>query len=473
MAWFKLDLSIALVRARRGGPALALGVLWLVAQAGALASGGGLAPADGAVVFARGQVATVKTWELAGDQGLKAVDVSGGTVEFAANNLLCLDAGLVSALAPAPRVLLRNGESINARLAAGSTGKRLVFESPLLGKLEADTGDVAAYQALGQAQEAGQPSTDLGGPVKGEGPAGTRPEAKDGPAPPFVLLKNGDLIASGIEGVNAAQVSINTEFGQTQIPLETISAVVLSADPPPFDGRREKQSLVELADGQRLYCDRVTQTAGRVVLTRGPGEGRVDPSAVRRIVWPGATIAYLSERSSKSEGRSYFGRPVEPRRDHNALGGPLRIDNSWFSRGLGMRPRSRCVFEPLTEPPGSAKGQANASWLYLAGFVGMDPMLGRSGNCEIAVNVDGKAAVKDSLRGGQHLSNPGESAAGRPIRRLLVPVSGAGQIELQVDFGPDGDLGDYVNWCDLLLVGQPLTDSRGSVKGQQRGAGRP
>jgi len=418
--------------------------------AGAFAtSGGSLSPADGAVVFARGQAATVKAWELADNQGLRAVGLSGEKIEFAANDLLCLDAGIASSSAPAPRVLLRNGESINARLAVGSTGKRLLFESPLLGKLEVHAGEVAVYQALDRSPQVGQ------------GQVGPGSQGDDRPAPPFILLKNGDLIASGIEQVGAEQVSVNTEFGQTQIPLETISAVVLSADTPPFDGRQAKQSLVELVDGQRFYCEQVKQTAGRMVLTHGPGECQVDPGAVQRIVWPGATIAYLSEKPSKGEGRSYFGRPVEPRKDRNALGGPLRIGNSWFSRGLGMRPRSRCVFQLLSVPGASVQAGPDGSWMYLTGYVGMDPMLGRRGDCRIAVSVDGKAALNDALRGDQPLKTPAESANGRPIRRFLVPVSGAGQIQLQVDFGPGGDLGDFVNWCDLMLVGQ------------QRGAGRP
>ena len=38
--------------------------------------------------------------------------------------------------------------------------------------------------------------------------------------------------------------------------------------------------------------------------------------------------------------------------------------------------------------------------------------------------------------------------------RLAIPVSGVKQLRLGTDFGLRGDLGDYVNWCDLLLIGE-------------------
>lgn len=383
-----------------------LQILLLLADWAVQAVGGGLASTACPVVFARGEVAAVETWQLVGDLGIKGIGPSGEKLGIPAADLLCLDAGAVVSANDVPRVLLRNGELINASLAAGSTGQRLVFESALWGKLEWAAKDVAIYQ------------------VAPELPGGDRP------ARPFILLKNGDVVAAAVEQVGAQHVAVDTEFGQTQIPLETVSAVVLSADAPPFDGRGPTQLLVELADGQRLYCDGIDQDADRVILTREARQCRLEAGAVRRIVWPAATISYLSEMPVRSEGRGYFGQAVEPRRDRNALGGPLRIGNNWFPRGLGMRPRSRSVF------------QLNGSWAYLTGSVGPDARLGRRCNCQVSISADGRGVLTDSIQGGQ---GP---------RRLLVRVSGIREIELAADFGPHGDLGDYVNWCDLLLVGE-------------------
>ncbi len=371
----------------------------------------------GTVVFSRSQIVAARTWELTGDGGVKAVRPSGETVVVPAKDVLLLETGTAELRGQRPHVLLRNGELISATPLAGGKGRRWSFTSPLLGSFELEESLIATWQALDR------PSSD------GQGQAAPAAPAKDRLVPPSVLLRNGDVVTAGVDQVGSGQVTVSTEFGQTQIPLETVSAIVLAADPTASDGRTANQLMVALADGQRLYCEAIGEADGRLVLTRGAGQCRVERQAVMRIVWPAATLTYLSENPSKGEGLSYFGRPAPPRKDRNALGGPLRIGDRWFDRGLGMRPRSQAVY------------QLNASWMYLAGYAGLDPWLGRRGNCQIAVNVDGKEVVRQPLRGGQR------------AYRLLTPVAGAKEIGLKADFGPDGDLGDYVNWCDVMLIG--------------------
>lgn len=373
------------------------------------------ASADGTVVFARGQVKAVRSWTMGSDLGIQAVDSSGNTLQLKADDVMVLDQDVGMATVRRARVLLRNGETLNADLVTGSTGGRLTFQSLLWGRLELDATRVTRYEA--------EPSA----------PAGDHPGSPgqdSRPMPPFVLLQNGDLVAAGIDRIDAGEVSVNTEFGQTQIPLHQVSAVVLTVDNPLTDGRGPRQFLVELADGQRFYCDAVSEVEGRIALTRAGHSCSVNREAIRRIIWPNATVGLLADTSFRGEGSTYFGKPALPRQGCNALGGPLRLGERWFASGVGMRPKSRCVF------------QLNDRWAYVAGHVGLDPSLGQRGQCEIAVRLAGKEAYKDRLQ------------SNRPTRRFMLPVPGAGDIEFQVDFGPGGDLGDYVNWCDLVLVGE-------------------
>lgn len=366
--------------------------------------GGGIEPFDGPIVFTREQIIPASTWELTSDPGVKAVNRSGETVMVAAKSALLLDTGTAELPGFRPRVFLRNGESIIAEPRIGGNGRRWSLASPLWKSFELDESQIARYQAA---------------PVSISG---------DHPAPPFVLLRNGDVVAAQVDQIGDGQMTVSTEFGQTKIPFETVAAIVLAADSPPTDGRGANQYLVQLADGQRLYCDKIGESAQGVVLHRGGSQCHVGREAVVRVVWPEAALATLTQVPSQEDGRAYFGAPALPRKDHNALGGPLRIGDRWFEHGLGMRPRSRCAF------------QLNGSWIYLAGYVGLDPWLGRRGECEISVHLNGKEACKAMLQGGQR------------GQRLLLPLTGAGEVELQVDFGHAGDLGDYVNWCDLMLI---------------------
>ena len=209
-----------------------------------------------------------------------------------------------------------------------------------------------------------------------------------------------------------------------------MAAIVLADEPPPMDGRDRNCFLIELADGQRVYCDQVVAGKDRTItLTRGEARCQVDQRDVQRIVWPGAAIGYPSVMKFSAKGVGYFGRNVSTERDRNAIGRPLRIGQRWFARGIGTRPQSQVSL------------QLDGQWAYLHGWVGLDPWLGRSGHCTVAVTVDEREVIRAELH-----------PAGT-VERLIVPLRGAGRIELDTDFGPSGDLGDYVNWCDLLLVG--------------------
>ncbi|MDM8007908.1 MAG: NPCBM/NEW2 domain-containing protein [Phycisphaerae bacterium] len=367
--------------------------------------GKGIETFDESTVFSREEIISAKTWELTGDLGVKTVNLSGQTVVVPAKSVLLLDTGTARLPGLRPRVLLRNGESIIAEPRAGGHGRQWSFTSPLWESFTLDESQIARYQAAAV------------------------PPAGDHPAAPFVVLRNGDVVASGVDEIADGQLTVSTEFGQTKISLETVSVVVLTADSPTIDAREKNQFLIELADGQRLYCDRIGEWGEDLVLERNGLQCRVSREAIMRAVWPDAALATLSQAPSQGDGRAYFGAPALPRKDRNALGGPLRIGDRWFEHGLGMRPRSRCMF------------QLSDTWMYLTGHVGLDPSLGRRGDCQVAVHVGGKEACREALRGGQH------------GRRLLLPLGEARDIELQVDFGPGGDLGDYVNWCDLMLVG--------------------
>ncbi len=362
----------------------------------------------GAVVFTGKDVVIVRTWELRPDLGVKAVGATGDPIAIPSSALLVLSADIdASSTSILPRVTLRGGEVIAAELAADQAQGRLAFVSPLWGRLDIPMGQIAEYSA----------APAIAG--------------RQHPDAPFILLRNGDAVAARVEKVGPKELTVNTEFGRTQIDRSALAAIVLSAEPPPIDARQGQVYLVELTDGQRVYCDELLAASERVIiLRRGDARCRVDQRAIRRIVWPGATIACASAMELGGNGVGYFGRSVIPCRDRNARGGPLRLGHRWFTRGIGTRSRSRVTFK------------LDARWTYLQGWVGLDPWLGRTGHCTAAVMADDEQVFRAKLRG-----------ADEGVR-LAIPLGRAKQIELRTDFGPRGDLGDYVNWCDLLLIGQ-------------------
>lgn len=81
---------------------------------------------------------------------------------------------------------------------------------------------------------------------------------------------------------------------------------------------------------------------------------------------------------------------------------------------------------------------------YLLGWVGLDGLRGRFGDCDARVEVAGQtAAVFKGL------------TARQIARRIAVPVQAGRPISLITDFGPNGEIGNDVNWCDLMVIARP------------------
>ena len=100
-----------------------------------------------------------------------------------------------------------------------------------------------------------------------------------------------------------------------------------------------------------------------------------------------------------------------------------------FERGIGVHSRSRLVYA------------LDERCRRLVSAYGLDDDSGPMAHVDVKVVVDGKVV--------HHA--PDVRADGR-LRRVSVDLSGAKQIELQVDFGKNGDVQDRFNWLEPALI---------------------
>ncbi len=82
-------------------------------------------------------------------------------------------------------------------------------------------------------------------------------------------------------------------------------------------------------------------------------------------------------------------------------------------------------------------------------MVGFDDAAKKKGRVDCRVFADGKELY----------ANPDLRGDAPPVR-LTLPVAGAEQLRLVVDFGPDEDTGDRVIWADARLYRRPPPASR-------------
>ena len=160
---------------------------------------------------------------------------------------------------------------------------------------------------------------------------------------------------------------------------------------------------------------------------------------IQGVRFRGGKMTYLSDLNpSKVEETPYFGHRLPWRRNVNLLGEPLKINGQTYDRGLAVH--SRC--DPDVRP-GPASTRRSKPWS------GLTRRAKGQGRVDCRVFADGKEIY----------SNPDLRADGPPVK-LALPVAGAEQLRLHVDFGRGQDTGDRVIWANARLHRQaPSTAS--------------
>jgi len=174
-------------------------------------------------------------------------------------------------------------------------------------------------------------------------------------------------------------------------------------------------------------------------------ELKLPAAEIQDVRFGGGKMTYLSDVApSKAEETPFFGHRLTWRRNVNLLGEPLRMNGRTYDRGIAVH--SRCI---LTY-------DLSGQYSTFETSVGFDDAAKGRGRVECRVFADGKELY----------ANPDLKASDQPVP-LKLPVAGAEQLRLVVDFGKEQDTGDRVIWANARLyrasppgAGAPKTAAR-------------
>jgi hypothetical protein len=166
---------------------------------------------------------------------------------------------------------------------------------------------------------------------------------------------------------------------------------------------------------------------------------------IQEVRFRGGAMTHLCDlEPSKVDETPFYGHRMPWRRDVGLIGEPLSMNEQKYEHGIAMH--SRCH---LTYDLGGRYGRFEA-------VLGFDDAAGGRGRVDCRVVADGKALfARQDLR------------AGEPPVVLSLPLAGAGQLRLEVDFGPDQDTGDRVIWANPRLF-RAAGPAAGAAAGSER-----
>jgi len=249
--------------------------------------------------------------------------------------------------------------------------------------------------------------------------------------------KKGEVIAiSGVvEQTENGRLHFRYQGRSRTLLLEQVEGLILAARPdsPQAD---ELRPTFTLADGIVVSGQWKDLDASVWKLQTAWGQDVKLPAAeIQDVRFHGGKMTYLSDLNpSKVEEAPFFGHRLGWRRDLSLLGEPLKMNGRTYERGLAVHSRCILTFD------------LNGRYSRFETVVGFDEAARAAGRVDCRVFADGKELY----------ANRDLRADGSPVK-LVLPVAGAEQLRLQVDFGADQDTGDRVIWANARLHRAPAT----------------
>jgi len=248
------------------------------------------------------------------------------------------------------------------------------------------------------------------------------------------LVVSRDMNAAEVAGscLGASEGKLQFRFNEQtrSINLDRLVGIVFAAHPP-VRARAAMRQVVEFVNGDRVSGVLSAVSADALELQLAGGKSLVLPcEAVRQVTFKNGRLVYLSDLEPLSvEEVPYFGRTWQYRQDAALDGGPLVIGGAEYKKGLAVH--SRCVLRYALD------GQ----YELFKTRIGFDDTAAGRGAVACRVLADGR----------ELFAEPDLRADADPVE-IEVSIAGAGELTLEIDFGPREDTGDRVIWASARIL---------------------
>lgn len=245
-------------------------------------------------------------------------------------------------------------------------------------------------------------------------------------------LASGDRVSGEFTGLVAGEFVLRTPTGKLPILREKLRALRFDPDLIAAMKPAPTRYLLTFSDGSRLTATNFERTAERVSFTTQFGAiGALPAAELFGVQVFSPAIQPLSERKPMNvKVTPYVGGDWTWEKDRNVFQGPLQLRGREFATGLGVH--SRTAISYAIEPKDRE----------FRAVVGIDDAAEEAGHAIFTVAVDDRIIW----------TSPGITGTSEPLPIPPVDLRGGKRLTLTVEFGEQGDVRDYADWCDAIVL---------------------
>ena len=236
------------------------------------------------------------------------------------------------------------------------------------------------------------------------------------------------VVHGALQRIDPAEVGFIWDDAQRRVARSKVYGVVLArtAATPDVGGR----CLVRLQDGSSFWMAVAGMADGRLTGTVADGLDVAVPwASVVSLEVRSPRMVFLSDLDPvKVEQQPLVTFAAPWRRDRSVVGGPLRLADRLYEKGLGVHSRCRLTYD------------LGGRYDVFAATIGVDASTGGRGDCVFEVHADGKELFSKRMTGKDEPHD------------VRLPVKGANRLTLAVEWGEDLDLADRADWCDARVL---------------------
>ncbi len=248
-----------------------------------------------------------------------------------------------------------------------------------------------------------------------------------------LLLLDGSRLSGELTSATREAFNLLTSVGPAAVDFERVQALALNSSLTSFPVPDESTAIVQFTDGswitfQDFTIDEHFAASGEAQY----GQRLACPAAtISRVDFYGPRVTALSDISPDRVSLTpYLSRRHEPVADRNVRGGFLRLRGRDYPRGLGMTSGT------------TANYALNGEYSFFQTTVGVDDDAAGLGSVVFSIEVDGDPVYE----------SPPLTGRLPAVETPRIPLVGAQQLTLRVEFAEFGNIQDVADWCRPILV---------------------